>query len=1118
MKRTIHPWIRTALAAAASATIPSPTPARAELLVDLDFTSQPAGPLLFIPNAGLAGGGFQAIEQTGNDPEINAPGVLGPLAATFDGSDFLAHVESQDGPFQIVDPSLVGTDPSRTIEVWAFNPEAAGEETMVAWGRRGGPEGTNLTFNYSDNGLWGAVGHWGAPDLGWDPDTTAAFTPQLGVWHHLVYTFGPDPDDPDSTITKVYADGVLANEESLAPGTINTHGDTPIAIASQLDNNTPAFASAQRGALSLAKVRIHNTVLNDAEIAAAFDADAIAFDQRPITILDTDGDGLDDRWEMRFLGTLNEGAGADRDGDGVTNLAEFNARTHPDNADTDGDGLSDGAELNRTAGGSPAPTNPLLADTDGDGLSDGVETGTGIFSSATDTGTDPLNEDTDGDSFPDGLEVARGSNPNLASQVPDPLKLVALDALQLPLGPLETWNNTGTLGGEFIAEVDVPPVTSIEGRRGVTLDGSDDSYLGPETPPAVTGNNSRTVEAWVYNPSLLDEETIIAWGRRGGPDGTNCTFNFGAHPVFGAVGHWGAPDIGWNGMAQPGVWTMLTYAYDGASRTTRVYVDGAEANSETLGAPLATHSVDTTGAPLRFIVGAQTEANGNRTAGLRGSMTIARIDIFDLALSPEVIQRHFDELAVGFGLTPFTFTDADGDGLDDNGERFYFGNLSQTGAGDPDGDGLTNAAEFAARTNPTLADSDGDGVSDGAEVNRTVGGVPVPTNPLDPDSDGDGLPDGVETGTGVFVSASDTGTNPLVADSDGDGYSDKIEVDAGSNPNSSQSIPSITFPPILHRYAFNEGQGDSVLDSVGGAHGVILGDGADREPGQLILPGGDSGSAAYVDLPNGLLSRLSSSNGGSGDFTIEGWVTVEGGGSWPRIFDFGSNAPGGEEGEITGPGETNGGGTNGLDYILLTAYRGAETNTRRLEWAERDPSDIGTTILDFNHDTFGSEIHFAATFEEATGTLTYFENGVQIASGVTNFRLDDLNDVNNWLGRSNWTADGNLQGRFNELRIYGSPLTASQVQISMNLGPDVVPSLPTTPTLAITAVVFDSTARQTTLTWTSESGSNYRVEESGNLITWTTAEVVPGQAGSTTWTSAPVAPSITQRYYRVRLL
>lgn len=50
-------------------------------------------------------------------------------------------------------------------------------------------------------------------------------------------------------------------------------------------------------------------------------------------------------------------------------------------------------------------------DDDGDGLLDVVETDTGVFVSASDTGTDPVNPDTDGDGLSDGFEVANGSNP-----------------------------------------------------------------------------------------------------------------------------------------------------------------------------------------------------------------------------------------------------------------------------------------------------------------------------------------------------------------------------------------------------------------------------------------------------------------------------------------------------------------------------------------------------------------------------------------------------------------------------------------------------------------------------------------------------------------------------------
>jgi hypothetical protein len=71
---------------------------------------------------------------------------------------------------------------------------------------------------------------------------------------------------------------------------------------------------------------------------------------------------------------------------------------------------------------------------------------------------------------------------------------------------------------------------------------------------------------------------------------------------------------------------------------------------------------------------------------------------------------------LGGGGTPVG-ADSDADGLLDAWEIQYFGNItSQSGAGDPDGDGLSNTLEASVMTNPTLADSDGDGFDDFAEL------------------------------------------------------------------------------------------------------------------------------------------------------------------------------------------------------------------------------------------------------------------------------------------------------------------------------------------------------------------------------------------------------------------
>ena len=81
---------------------------------------------------------------------------------------------------------------------------------------------------------------------------------------------------------------------------------------------------------------------------------------------------------------------------------------------------------------------------------------------------------------------------------------------------------------------------------------------------------------------------------------------------------------------------------------------------------------------------------------------------------------------------------------------------------DLDGDGLTDAEEATAGTDPADDDTDDDGLSDGDEV------IIHGTDPLDDDSDDDRLLDGEEVLT--------TGTDPLDADTDDGGVSDGDEV------------------------------------------------------------------------------------------------------------------------------------------------------------------------------------------------------------------------------------------------------------------------------------------------------------------------------------------------------
>ena len=233
---------------------------------------------------------------------------------------------------------------------------------------------------------------------------------------------------------------------------------------------------------------------------------------------------------------------------------------------------------------------------------------------------------------------------------------------------------------------------------------------------------------------------------------------------------------------------------------------------------------------------------------------------------------------------------------------------------------------------------------------------------------------------------------------------------------------------LKHRYSFDNPAGDAtgatVVDSISGSNGTVLGANAVFTGTTLDLPGGSSASAGYMDLPNGMISSLTA-------VTFEGWVTIDSTDqAWARLFDFGTTS----EGEHTGPG----GGGSGVNYLYLSAAVNANYNSHRFEMSAGVSDDIFTDAG--TPTVVGEEYHFLVTVEnDGEGGMIgrWWKNGVQIVFGDTaDVELSAVQDVNNWLGRSNWTGDANLNGQFNEFRIYDHAMTPLEAQISYQLGPE----------------------------------------------------------------------------------
>lgn len=223
---------------------------------------------------------------------------------------------------------------------------------------------------------------------------------------------------------------------------------------------------------------------------------------------------------------------------------------------------------------------------------------------------------------------------------------------------------------------------------------------------------------------------------------------------------------------------------------------------------------------------------------------------------------------------------------------------------------------------------------------------------------------------------------------------------------------------LIHRYGF-DGTGTAVLDSKGAAHGEVAGS---ELLGDGTLPLAGERTAQYVNLPNALVSGLS-------DATFEAWLTWHGGGAWQRIFDFGNSSSG--EGVP---------GTIGTSYLFLTTSSSTDT-ARMLAPAIRAAfSTNGVDGEEICHGPapfpIGVPTHVALVVDGAAQTMSLYLDGAPLVDCELLRPLSLIDDVNNWLGRSNYVADVDLAASYDEFRIYGAALTAEELLESFASGPD----------------------------------------------------------------------------------
>ncbi len=323
-----------------------------------------------------------------------------------------------------------------------------------------------------------------------------------------------------------------------------------------------------------------------------------------------------------------------------------------------------------------------------------------------------------------------------------------------------------------------------------------------------------------------------------------------------------------------------------------------------------------------------------------------------------------------------TPSDVDGDGLDDVWENSFFANLAQTGSGDPDGDLATNEQEENSLSSPISAQQY-------------------------PDSDGDLMNDAWETA--FFGNLSKDGT----LDTDLDTYTDFEEHEAHTNPNDVSESP--IWSALKHRWTFD----GTLADSVGGSNATVIDVGANEvafnsitTPTAITMTGGAKAASDYVQLGTNLLPNSTT------PVTIELWATQNTVRNWSRIFDFNSST---------------------AENLFMSWSVGTNNLSERVEWVD---NGVVSGAWDTNQPyTLGTKFHIVMTVQPLAGAggntkVTWYSapagnSDLGAAQGTfdTTINLPNFVDLVNDLGRSPW-PDDTASATYHEVRIWKGALTS----------------------------------------------------------------------------------------------
>ena len=430
--------------------------------------------------------------------------------------------------------------------------------------------------------------------------------------------------------------------------------------------------------------------------------------------------------------------------------------------------------------------------------------------------------------------------------------------------------------------------------------------------------------------------------------------------------------------------------------------------------------------------------------------------------------------------------DSDGDGIGDYLERRYGLDLDNDDANlELDGDTLTNIEEISIGTLPNNRDSDADGLEDPVESGTGIwiSSTDTGTDPMDPDSDNDGLLDGVENPDLAYDSgnaATRPGSDPNRPDSDQDSVGDGLEIQLGSDPSDPGSTTTSLVVDLVSYWPF-DGNFEDVIDD---NHGTKRGSGAmPFVEGKLGNAVKMDGYDQYIEITGGDESEFDFAGG---SMSISCWFKVD-------KFDTTWQA-------LAAKGE-------GQSWRLHRYSTGSQITFS----GGANSSGAGPLVND------GRWHHVVAISEAGVNQRVYIDG--ELASTNPTGTMTN-SDERMRIGDNPGTENREWEGCIDDVAIWSRPLSDEEIASLWNDGEGQSILAAVEDPLRIAEISFadEGEVASVEIGWVSKASHLYAVDRSFDLATWEELDDSVGATGEfTRYTDRNLGEAVPQRvYYRLR--